>query len=76
MLITVETTQTLCNNLGVCELKCSELLKQSAEERKVFWCACERPTILTAHRGWAMTEGGGQAASMAALSGGSSLSLT
>lgn len=32
--------------------------------------------MLTARKGWAMTEGGGQAASMAALSVGSSLSLT
>lgn len=35
-MIAFETTQPLCNNLGVCVLTLLELLKQGAEKEKAF----------------------------------------
>lgn len=52
MLVAVETMQPLCNDLGVCEAKHPELLKQGAEEGKVFWRVrmSPVPTTWTPHK--------------------------
>lgn len=44
VLIAFETTQLLCNNLGVCELTLLEHLKQGAEKEKASETSLVKPS--------------------------------